>query len=112
MATVYFIQAGEEGPIKIGWTRSDPRARMALFQTGHYERLRLVGTISSSPHGDASSIRRLERSLHASFREYHLRGEWFAPGPRLLHHIESWSDETTRLHPELHEPGDWFRYDA
>lgn len=41
---VYFVQAGEAGPVKIGWA-TDPRARIADLQTGHYEPLRLIRII-------------------------------------------------------------------
>lgn len=39
---IYFIQAGESGPIKIG-VALDPCKRLAELQTGHYEGLRIIG---------------------------------------------------------------------
>ncbi len=66
--TVYFIQAGENGPVKIGHASSMDR-RFNSLQVGHYEILHLIRTID----GNESH----ERWLHHHFREHHIRGEWF-----------------------------------
>jgi hypothetical protein len=41
---IYFIQAGETGPIKIG-KANDPAQRINQFQTAHHETLRLLGSM-------------------------------------------------------------------
>lgn len=68
---IYFIQAGESGPVKIGWSLNDPFGRLAFFQTGHWETLRIVrelpGTVGE------------ERALHSRFAEHQIRNEWFKP---------------------------------
>jgi hypothetical protein len=65
---VYFIQAGADGPIKIGYT-ADPFARLEELQTAHYEDLRLLMTIADNGT--------LEARLHERFAELRIRGEWF-----------------------------------
>lgn len=78
---VYFIQAGDSGPVKIG--RSDDAGkRLAALQTAHYEELhlRLVCRINDSKNTEDSARfgRALsERALHTIFSQHHIRGEWF-----------------------------------
>lgn len=66
---VYFIQAGNAGPIKIGWALNDVVGRLAVLQIGSWEELRLLGVIPGSQED--------ERRLHASFAHARIRGEWF-----------------------------------
>jgi hypothetical protein len=77
---VYFIQAGENGPIKIG-IAADHEDRMRSLQVGHYEELRLLKTILTTGKKEAE---KLEAQFHARFHSYHLRGEWFSPSEDLL----------------------------
>lgn len=72
---VYFIQAGEAGPIKIGWTKSVP-ARFSALQAGNAEPLRLLAVLP----GRIS----YERALHSRFAGLLIRGEWFRPDKGLL----------------------------
>jgi hypothetical protein len=65
---VYFIQAGDDGPIKIGWAL-DPTARLKELQVGCPEPLRLLMTIADDGE--------LESQLHRRFASLRLRGEWF-----------------------------------
>lgn len=65
---VYFIQAGDNGPIKIGIARN-PRKRLRQLQTANPERLRLLGTID----GDLE----VERRIHSELEDWRLAGEWF-----------------------------------
>lgn len=67
---VYFIQSGDDGPIKIGKARN-PEYRLAHFQTGNPEKLHLLGTIPAAPS--------LEGKLHGMVEQYRIRGEWFEP---------------------------------
>lgn len=72
---VYFIRRGEDGPIKIGWSKS-PTSRLAQLQTGHDMRLHLLAT---APGGQWE-----ESNLHRLFCASRLMGEWFAPTPALM----------------------------
>lgn len=68
--TVYFIQAGENGPIKIGVTRaSSSLKRLCKLQGSHYEKLTLLKEVEG--YFD------LEKWYHELFKKYHIRGEWF-----------------------------------
>ncbi len=78
-SSVYFIQAGLFGLIKIG-SATDPTARLAMFQTGCPEELRLIAAI---PGGGVA-----ERRLHKQFAHLRVRGEWFQPAEELLGYIE------------------------
>jgi hypothetical protein len=71
---VYFIQAGDEGPIKIGISGS-PVGRVSALQVSVAEKLRLLAHI---PGG-----RPCEMALHKFYRRERIRGEWFRPSLRL-----------------------------
>ena len=75
---VYFVQAVDGGPIKIGIS-FDPTSRLRSIQTGSHSKLIVIGTI---PGG-----RRKERELHERFREFRLNGEWFRAESALLDFI-------------------------
>lgn len=75
---VYFIQAGGDGPIKIGFSLS-PATRLAQLQTSMPDRLRLLAQRTGS--------RADERDLHKAFQVHRIRGEWFAPHQDLLDYI-------------------------
>lgn len=75
---VYFIQAGEDGPIKIGVT-AEPGDRLRILQSGHYEELRLLCAPYCGARGDT-----IEKRLHRGLSAYHIRGEWFRPARRVL----------------------------
>lgn len=68
---VYFVQCGEDdGPIKIGST-ADVDKRLSQLQVGCPFDLTLLASILVE---DAEEV---ERELHARFRSFHIRGEWF-----------------------------------
>jgi hypothetical protein len=75
---VYFIQAGEGGPIKIGCA-VDVARRLSVLQTGSVEPLKLLCDFEGGPNE--------ERRLHRLFAADHLRGEWFRPSAAVLDHI-------------------------
>jgi hypothetical protein len=75
-ALVYFIQFGQDGPIKIGCS-SNPWWRLREFQTGCPYRLSLIGCYA---HPDAI---REEHRLHRLFAGEHLHGEWFEYSERV-----------------------------
>ena len=72
---IYFIQEGESGPIKIGFS-TNPYSRLAAMQTGHPEQLHLIATIPGTP--------RKEKELHYFFDDLRIMGEWFKPDPFLI----------------------------
>ena len=75
---VYFIQAANGGPIKIG-KATNPISRMRELQTSFYEQFRIVGIIKLDYT--------IEADIHEEFSEFRLRGEWFAPCQKLLSFI-------------------------
>lgn len=76
---VYFIQAIDGGPIKIG-KALDIKRRLKSLQTDHYSELRVIASI---PDGGVA----LEKTLHDRFKEYRIRGEWFEPADELIKYI-------------------------
>lgn len=73
---VYFIQADESGPIKIGFTSDDPKKRLAQLQTGNPSVLKLLGSITGTTA--------IERKFHLDLSEWRLQGEWFQSHPTVL----------------------------
>ena len=67
---VYFVQAGDDGPVKIGFSRA-PAQRVADLQTSNPAPLRLLATIPGCLVSEAM--------LHREFGEHRIRGEWFHP---------------------------------
>jgi hypothetical protein len=80
---VYFIQQGDNGPIKIGYS-ADPQRRLQSLSTASPYPLRLLGVLD----GDMT----LEQTLHHRFADHQLEGEWFAPVPELLAFIAELHD--------------------
>jgi hypothetical protein len=78
--TIYFLRAGHDGPIKIGFTRKDPLERIAELQTGCPWRLHLIGHLAGE--------KRHEDWLHDRFDASKMEGEWFRETPELLAAIE------------------------
>lgn len=72
---VYFIRAGENGPVKIG-AAEDVAHRIANLQAGNPEPLKLLREI---PGG-----RQTEAALHRRFRHLRIRSEWFEFHPDML----------------------------
>jgi hypothetical protein len=69
-----------EGPIKIGFTAASAVNRMAQLQTGHHEKMILLGT---SP-GEIAD----ERAIHRELKDYQIQGEWFEQKPELIEIIK------------------------
>lgn len=103
--SVYFIQAGENGPIKIGVSNDPPSRinqidRFPDLETGEWvypktkeqpEELRLLATIPGSD--------RTEKAIQNRFKDLHIRGEWFRAEEPLLSFIEEGQEEL----PEVKE---------
>ena len=77
---IYFIQAGNDGPIKIG-NAQNPEVRRRELQTGNHEKLRLITEIP----GDKER----EDSIHNYLRSDRYRGEWFKATPEVLDYIKN-----------------------
>lgn len=77
---VYFLQSGERGAVKIGFTGSAPMVRLSALQTGNPEPLRLLGAVPG--------VREDETALHERFARFRIGGEWFRPEPELLSFID------------------------
>lgn len=74
---VYFVQMGDDGPIKIGYTQRDKiKARLSVLQTGSPYGLHLRRLITAT--------RETEAAAHRFFSDLRIRGEWFCPDPDLL----------------------------
>ena len=65
---VYFVQSGEDGPIKIGWTQ-DIERRIAELQTANAHPLKLLGEVPGTM--------RDETAMHARFSHLRMEAEWF-----------------------------------
>lgn len=74
--SVYFIQSGGDGPVKIGVCAQDIEARLASLQCGNPEPLRLLGSIEGSFQAEAA--------LHRRYEARRLRGEWFRYCPTMM----------------------------
>jgi hypothetical protein len=77
-ALLYFIQDGNDGPIKIGWT-TNVRERISRLQMGNPRPLRVVAVILGGEEE--------ESRWHNDYADQRLRGEWFAPSECLLARI-------------------------
>lgn len=77
--SVYFVQAGDGGPIKIGYA-TDVAARLSKIQADNAADIKLLLVLG----GDFE----LERELHQCFASANIRGEWFHPVRDLLDTIE------------------------
>jgi hypothetical protein len=87
---VYFIRAGEDGPVKIG-TAEDVPDRFRNLQCGNHLELTLLRTLD----GD----RRAEQALHRRYEHLRSRGEWFAFTPDML--VVELSDITIEQPPTV-----------
>lgn len=87
---VYFIRAGDNGPVKIG-TSEDADRRLRNLQMSHWSELRLIRQIPGS------FIE--ERWLHWYFAINHLRSEWFVYCPQMLTIVPTVNDGNIEAHP-------------
>jgi hypothetical protein len=76
---VYFVQRGNDGPIKIGVTGGQIWGRLRNLQSKNAEPLRLLGFVPAHLWG--------EKLLHGRFAAARVEGEWFAPVTELLQFI-------------------------
>jgi hypothetical protein len=83
--TVYWIQCGSDGPVKIGYG-SDARARLRHIQTANWQECNLIAEV---PDWGAAE----EEMLHVRWAHRHIRGEWFNPHPDMLREAQRASSE-------------------
>jgi len=77
---IYYIQAKDGGPIKIGYTRYSAESRLAAFQIGCPVKLIILATHSGSS--------KREKEIHGIFDLYRTHGEWFWYSSKLADYIE------------------------
>lgn len=77
---VYFFRIGEDGPIKIGFTKRI-RHRLAVVQVDNPSMVRLIAVMEGG--------RKEEFVLHKRFEEHRLYGEWFDPDNELVAFIST-----------------------
>ena len=74
-----YFAGGEDGPIKIGYSRS-PRRRLSEVRRGCVEKIALMAV--------ANGGRCRERYYHTIFAAHRRDGEWFDRAPEILAEIE------------------------
>lgn len=89
---VYFVQAGPDGPIKIGFTASLPKRRLNELVTASPFALRILGYVQGTIN--------FERRLHARLKVHRTKGEWFAPHSEVLEAVR----ETLARSPQVSVP--------
>lgn len=67
--TVYFVRCGEDGPVKIGFSKNPP-SRIRDLQLSNPHNLFLIHLIENASKKD-------EQDIHKKFRHLRIRGEWF-----------------------------------
>lgn len=72
--TIYFIQSGKDGPVKIGKTRNVQR-RMNELQVASFHELHLLHYFKADAF--------IEGAFHEALADHRIRGEWFAAEPAL-----------------------------
>ncbi len=80
---IYFVLNCDSQAVKIGIAKNVMR-RLASLQTSSPSELKLLGTIKTK---SVNKARKLEQSLHQTFDEYQIRGEWFKAEVKLLKYI-------------------------
>jgi len=77
---IYFIQAGENGPIKIGQS-NNVMERLSQLQTANPYELKLIWLYSGSDY--------TEIEIQNEFKHENIRGEWFHPSDKLFSFIHT-----------------------
>lgn len=75
---IYVIQAGDQGPIKIGFA-INPKNRISQLQTANPKKLRILKIINGGSD--------TEREIHKRLSAYRMNGEWFQPCAEVMHYI-------------------------
>lgn len=77
---IYFIQEGDDGPIKIGKAGAVER-RLKSLQTAHHKELSILQVIS----GGAERESKIKNDLV----KFKIKGEWFQPVPEVFEYMRS-----------------------
>jgi len=77
---IYFIQCGDDGPVKIGVTINLP-ARLRDLQAANPYELKVLTVIEDGGQ-------KQERELHDRFKHLEIRREWFKPDKELLSFVD------------------------
>lgn len=75
--SLYFIQEGVGGAVKIGWTANDPHRRRDNLQIGNSHDLILLGILPDVEM-------QVELEWHTRFERFRKRSEWFWPAAELM----------------------------
>lgn len=75
---IYFLQAGDDGPIKIGYTMSVDHIKS--WQEGSPVPLKLLATLEGSLE--------VEAYLHSKFLRFRQQGKWFKGSQEILNFIQ------------------------
>ena len=67
---VYFIQSGDDGPIKVGFSY-DVYRRLVALQTANPTTLRVIAWFTGTEAD--------EHATHSRLNQHRIRGEWFTP---------------------------------
>ena len=62
--TVYFIQEGDSGLVKVGYTRGDAAARLVTLQVANWRKLNLL-----SQFGETEKYEKYLHNIFAAYRE-------------------------------------------
>lgn len=76
---VYFLRAGDQGPVKIGFT-FDYARRFFNLQSSHYEKLVTLAVFMGRRFD--------EHRLHRILSRHKIRGEWLRPDPQVFREME------------------------
>ena len=77
---IYFIQEGDNGPIKIGKAVSVER-RLKTLQISHHKELNILQVIP----GGAERENKIQKDL----MKFKITGEWFKPAPEVFEYMRS-----------------------
>lgn len=83
---VYFVRAGESGPVKVGYVQAgrSVERRLVELQVGNHEQLHLLALSNGGPA--------TERKLHRALAWSRVRGEWFKWSPMIAKLIDAYLD--------------------
>lgn len=85
---VYFVQAGENGPIKIG-IATNFEIRLRDLNVSNPCEVKVLALIRGN--------KKQERALHKRFAHLHIKGEWFRPEEELLQFCDELSKRNDNL---------------
>lgn len=68
---VYFVLNRNHNAVKIGFSHN-PEKRLGGLKDSMLDKLELLGYISCG-----ENARKVEKELHRTFKQFHIKGEWF-----------------------------------